>query len=222
MTISGTTNSGSNFVADLRRDYTLKGLSEADVDANPFRQFQIWFDQAVAANLTEPNAMTLATATADGTPSARIVLLKGYDERGFVFFTNYESRKGRELAQNPKAALVFLWADLERQIRIEGTVEPISAEESDTYFHSRPIGSQLGAWASNQSQVIGDRTLLEARLEELKAQYENQTIPRPSHWGGYRVVPGVIEFWQGRTSRLHDRLVYRRQDGTWGMERLCP
>lgn len=210
-------------VADLRKDYTLKGLSEAEVAPNPIEQFQRWFDQALAAQLPEPNAMTLATATATGIPSARIVLLKGFDDRGFVFFTNYESRKGRELAENPHACLVFLWHELERQVRIEGSVVTISDTESDGYFYSRPIGSQLGAWASEQSQVIPDRTLLEQRLETLTQKYENQVIPRPPHWGGYRVVPKAIEFWQGRPSRLHDRLCYVRQDnGSWIIERLSP
>lgn len=210
-------------VADLRRDYTLRGLHETEVDADPFRQFAVWFEQAIAANLPEPNAMTLATATPDGIPSARVVLLKGFDERGFVFYTNYHSRKGQELAHNSKAALVFWWAELERQIRIQGDVQPVSDEESDTYFHSRPIGSQLGAWASNQSQVIGDRHILEQRLQELQTQYVNQEIPRPPHWGGYRVIPDSIEFWQGRSSRLHDRLLYRRSaENQWNIVRLSP
>ncbi|HEY9623686.1 MAG TPA: pyridoxamine 5'-phosphate oxidase, partial [Crinalium sp.] len=189
-------------IADLRRDYTLHGLQESEVNPNPFQQFQIWFDQAVAAELPEPNAMTLATATPDGIPSARIVLLKGFDERGFTLYTNYQSRKGQELAANPQAALVFWWAELERQVRIEGQIEKVSDQETETYFHSRPIGSQLGAWASHQSQVISSRDVLETRLNELKAQHENQVIPRPPHWGGYRLVPRAIEFWQGRPSRL--------------------
>jgi pyridoxamine 5'-phosphate oxidase len=210
-------------LADLRRDYTLHGLHEADVDANPFQQFQVWFDQAVAAALPEPNAMTLATATPDGIPSARVVLLKGFDERGFVFYTNYQSRKGQELAQNPKAALVFWWAELERQVRLEGPIEKVSDQETETYFHSRPIGSQLGAWVSHQSQVIASRDVLEQRLEELKARYENQVIPRPAHWGGYRLIPKAIEFWQGRSNRLHDRLCYKRvSHDSWNVERLSP
>jgi pyridoxamine 5'-phosphate oxidase len=210
-------------IADLRRDYTLHGLHEAEVDANPFQQFQVWFDQAVAATLPEPNAMTLATATPEGIPSARVVLLKGFDTRGFVFYTNYHSRKGQELAQNPQAALVFWWAELERQVRIEGHIEKVSDQETETYFHSRPIGSQLGAWASHQSQVIGSRDELERRLDELKTQYESQVIPRPPHWGGYRLSPRAIEFWQGRPSRLHDRLIYKRLDDTrWTLERLSP
>ena len=209
-------------IADLREDYTLEELSESEVDSSPFVQFQHWFDQAVEAQLPEPNAMTIATATKDGIPSARIVLLKGFDDRGFVFYTNYNSHKAQELIDNPHAALVFLWTELERQIRIVGSVEKISAEESDTYFYSRPIGSRLGAWASEQSQVIVNRSVLEQRLEDLKAQYENQNIPRPSHWGGFRVKPVGIEFWQGRSSRLHDRLRYQLQNGEWMLDRLSP
>ena len=209
-------------IADLRKDYTLQELTELEVDLNPFVQFQRWFDQAVEAELPEPNAMTVATATKDGIPSARIVLLKGFDDRGFVFYTNYNSHKAQELIDNPHAALVFLWTELERQIRIVGSVEKISAEESDAYFYSRPIASRLGAWASEQSQVISNRDVLEQRLEDLKAQYENQDILRPSHWGGFRVKPIAIEFWQGRSSRLHDRLRYQLQNGEWMLDRLSP
>ena len=210
-------------VANLRKDYQLQGLRETDVDVSPFKQFQVWFDQALASQLPEPNAMTVATATQSGKPSARIVLLKGFDERGFVFYTNYQSHKGQELADNPQAALVFWWAELERQVRIEGRVEKVSDRESDEYFHSRPFNSRLGAWASEQSQVIESRAVLEQRAQELKTKYENQDVLRPPHWGGFRVIPTSFEFWQGRSSRLHDRLLYRLLDnGNWLIERLSP
>ncbi|NEQ80001.1 MAG: pyridoxamine 5'-phosphate oxidase [Moorea sp. SIO2I5] len=210
-------------VADLRKEYTLKGLSETDVHPNPFEQFKIWFDQAVAAELPEPNAMTIATATPDGKPSARMVLLKGYDQRGFVFYTNYESNKGQQLIENPWAAITFWWAELERQLRIEGRVEKLTAAESDDYFNSRPKDSQLGAWVSDQSQVIPSREVLEQQLQQLKQDYENKEVPRPPHWGGFRVIPSEIEFWQGRPSRLHDRLLYNRgEDGDWVLKRLSP
>lgn len=209
-------------IADLRLNYTRQQLNESEVDPDPIRQFQIWFEQAVSAQLLEPNAMTLATASREGVPSARIVLLKGVDPRGFVFYTNYESRKGRELADNPRAALVFLWNVLERQVRIEGTVERVSDQETNAYFHSRPLESQLGAWASNQSQVIPGRPVLEQRFQAFKQKYQNQEVPRPPHWGGYRVVPHLIEFWQGRPNRLHDRLCYRLEGTRWVIERLAP
>lgn len=211
-------------IADLRQNYTLAGLSETDLNSNPIEQFDIWFQQALAADLIEPNAMTLATATPDGKPTARIVLLKGVSERGFVFYTNYESQKGQQLIANPYAALVFLWDKLERQIRIEGKVEKLTAEESAQYFHSRPKASQLGAWASDQSRVIPNREVLEQKLADLKEQYSGDaTVPLPEHWGGFRVVPNRIEFWQGRPSRLHDRLVYDLQaDGNWSIDRLSP
>ncbi|MEH2257813.1 pyridoxamine 5'-phosphate oxidase [Nostoc sp.] len=210
-------------VADLRKDYTLEGLSELEIDLNPFIQFKKWFDQALAAQLPEPNAMTIATATPDGKPSARMVLLKNFDERGFTFFTNYNSHKGQELAENPQAALVFWWAELERQVRISGYVEKVSETESDQYFHSRPANSRLGAWVSNQSEVIESREVLERRLQEFQSKYKNQEIFRPPHWGGLRVIPTEIEFWQGRPSRLHDRLLYSRLDNSiWKIERLSP
>jgi pyridoxamine 5'-phosphate oxidase len=209
-------------IADLRKDYTRETLNETDVDPNPFQQFQRWFDQAVSAELPEPNAMTLATATKDGVPAARIVLLKAVDDRGLTFFTNYNSNKGKELETNPQAALVFLWTELERQVRIVGTVEKVSAEESDSYFFSRPHNSRLGAWASEQSEIIPDRDVLEQKLAALKVEYENREVPRPPHWGGFRVIPREIEFWQGRSSRLHDRLLYRRDGESWTIERMSP
>ena len=214
-------------VADLRQDYTKAGLHEADAAADPFEQFSLWFDQALEADVAEPNAMTLATATAEGKPSARVVLLKGFDQRGFAFYTNYQSRKGQELAANPWAALVFWWEPLERQVRIEGHTERIEAEESDQYFGRRPRGSRLGAWASPQSQPIASRETLERSLEEIKTQYSDRMdVPRPAHWGGYRLRPTVFEFWQGRPSRLHDRLRYRLQgeapDVRWHLERIAP
>ena len=209
-------------LANLRKDYTLRDLNETDIDADPFKQFHLWFNDALTANLIEPNAMTLATATRDGKPSARTVLLKGFDERGFVFYTNYESRKGQELAENPWAALVFLWKEIQRQVRIEGHIEKCSPEESDTYFLSRPLGSRLGAYVSQQSQVISSREILEARLAELTRENANLDIPRPPYWGGYRLSPTSIEFWQGRPNRLHDRLRYRLSDRAWLIERLSP
>ncbi|WP_353930290.1 pyridoxamine 5'-phosphate oxidase [Okeanomitos corallinicola TIOX110] len=210
-------------IADLRKDYALQELSEAEINHNPFIQFKFWFDQAVAAQLPEPNAMTLATSTPDGKPSARMVLLKNFDERGFVLFTNYNSHKGKEITANPHAALVFWWAELERQVRIAGTVEKISDEESDDYFEVRPHNSRLGAWASNQSEVIANREVLEAQLQAFQDKYENKEVPRPPHWGGFRIIPQEIEFWQGRSSRLHDRLLYTRlNDGGWKIERLSP
>jgi pyridoxamine 5'-phosphate oxidase len=208
---------------DLRREYTQRGLREEDLAPDPFTQFGAWFDEVAQADIREPNAMTLATATPDGRPSARMVLLKGVDARGFTFFTNYESRKGGELDANPRAALVFFWVQLERQVRVEGRVERLSAEESDAYFASRPEGSQLGAWASQQSAVLPERGPLETRYEELRAQYEGHEVARPPFWGGFRVVPETVEFWQGRVNRLHDRLRYRRQgDDSWVVERLSP
>jgi len=197
-------------------------LDEAQVDADPIVQFGRWFADAEAADLIEPNAMTLATVAAGGRPSARMVLLKGFDERGFVFYTNYESRKAAELDGNPIAALVFWWGALQRQVRVEGAVERVRREESEAYFRSRPLGSRLGAWASAQSQVITGRAELEGRLEELTARYGDGDVPLPPFWGGYRIRPEVVEFWQGRPNRLHDRLRYRRTPSGWDIDRLSP
>jgi pyridoxamine 5'-phosphate oxidase len=208
-------------LADLRIDYAKHGLSQAEAGDDPLELFRRWFADAEAAGQHEPNAMTLATATADGKPSARIVLLKIADERGLAFFTNYLSRKGRELANNPAAALVFYWPACERQVRVEGTVELVSEAESDEYFASRPVNSRLGAWASEQSGVIESREELERRHRELTDRFGEQ-VPRPPHWGGYRVVPAEWEFWQGRPSRLHDRIRFRKADGRWVRERLSP
>ena len=210
-------------VARLRREYTRAGLEESDADPNPIEQFRRWFDEALAANLHEPTAMTLATATPDGRPSARVVLLKGFDERGFVFYTNYEGRKSKELEANPCCALVFYWGELERQVRVEGRAGRIPDGQSDAYFAVRPRGSQLGAWASEQSRPVRDRGALEQSMRELEVEYEGREVPRPPFWGGYRVEPETKEFWQGRENRLHDRLRYRRlRDGGWRRERLQP
>jgi pyridoxamine 5'-phosphate oxidase len=206
----------------LRREYTRAGLHEADMDPDPIVQFRTWFENVIEADLHEPNAMILATATSDGRPSARTVLLKGYDERGFVFYTNYEGRKASELETNPACALLFYWGELERQVRIEGRAGRISSEESDAYFASRPRGSRLGAWASEQSRSVEDRSVLEERIVDLEEEYRDREIPRPPFWGGYRVEPHAIEFWQGRENRLHDRISYRRHTGAWKLERLQP
>ena len=207
----------------LRREYTDAGLDERDVDANPFRQFEKWFQEAIDAKLDLPDAMTLATATRDGMPSARIVLLRGFDERGFVFYTDYESQKGEELAENPNAALVFYWRELDRQVRITGQVNKVSRENSNNYFQSRPVDSRLAALASKQSEVIPNRAVLEERFKQLAAQYQDEEIPLPSDWGGYRLYTNIIEFWSGRPSRLHDRLRYTREpNDNWRIERISP
>jgi pyridoxamine 5'-phosphate oxidase len=207
---------------NLRQEYRSAELLEQDVDQNPIQQFKKWFEQALNSKLYEPNVMTLATASAEGIPSARIVLLKGFDDDGFVFYTNYESHKGRELLENPHAALVFFWAELERQVRIDGVVTKVAPEVSTAYFHSRPQGSQIGALVSPQSQVINSREELENHITVLKNKYGEQEIPRPGHWGGYLVKPTNIEFWQGRPSRLHDRIRYKLVDGNWIINRLAP
>ncbi len=210
-------------IADLRRDYARARLDEADVSHDPLVEFARWFAEAQEAQVADANAMTLATATADGAPSARIVLLKAFDERGFVFFTDYRSRKGAELEANPRAALVFYWHELERQVRITGGVALTTREESERYFRSRPLGSRLGAWASHQSRVIAGRAALEADLRVMEDRFGEGDVPLPAHWGGYRVVPTAIEFWQGRESRLHDRILYLREIGKgWKVERLSP
>ena len=209
-------------LAAIRRDYALATLDERDVDADPIRQFERWFADAAAARVPEPNAMTLSTATRDGVPSARIVLLKGVDANGFAFYTDYRSRKGAELAENPLAALTFLWKEIERQVRITGSVSRVSTQESDAYFRTRPLGSRLGAWASHQSAVLASREELEARVQDVIGRFPDGDVPLPPHWGGFRVAPDEIEFWQGRPDRLHDRLLYRRGERGWEISRLSP
>lgn len=209
-------------IADIRKDYKLKSLLESDVFADPLQQFSVWWNEAINSNIDEVNAMTLATATAEGVPSARIVLLKGVSNEGFFFFTNYQSHKGIELGKNPQAALVFFWKELERQVRIEGTVEKLSDTDSDTYFTSRPVASKIGAWASPQSTPIPGREIIEENVFKYQQMFGDENIPRPPHWGGYIVKPVKVEFWQGRRSRLHDRILYTRQNNGWRIERLAP
>ncbi|KAA6439279.1 pyridoxamine 5'-phosphate oxidase [Dyadobacter flavalbus] len=209
-------------IAKIRHDYNLKGLLESDLEPNPLNQFRLWFGEALSAGVTEPNAMTLSTLF-NGRPSARIVLLKDLDSEGFTFFTNYNSKKGREIASEPQVALTFFWKEFERQVRIEGKAEKTSDQESSEYFAVRPRGSQIGAWTSYQSEVIENRAFLENRTKEVEQEFSGREVPRPPHWGGYRVIPDYIEFWQGRPSRLHDRLSYvRSEDGSWLIERLSP
>jgi len=209
-------------VADIRKDYKLASLNEADVDADPIVQFSKWFNDALTSHVAEPNAMCLATATPDAYPSARIVLLKGVDTRGFVFFTDYRSQKGRELSDNPHASLCFFWAELERQVRVNGAVQRVSRAESDAYFQSRPLASRLGAWTSHQSSTLLSREALETELAATTQRFHDGAVPIPDHWGGFRVVPEEIEFWQGRSSRLHDRIRFRREAGAWARSRLSP
>lgn len=209
-------------LAALRENYTKGSLDVKDVAATPIEQFQEWFDEAVASQLLEPNALLLSTVSNENKPSTRVLLLKGLDN-GFTFYTNYLSRKGTELAENPNACITFFWAEIERQVRIEGLIEKVSDEDSDAYFHSRPRGSQIGAWVSNQSMVIEHREILEEREKHLIEKFGNEPIPRPPHWGGYRLVPNYIEFWQGRPSRLHDRIAYTLlENGDWKIDRLSP
>lgn len=210
-------------IQNLRQEYTSATLSEKSVPADPISQFAKWFAEALDAGLYEPNAMTLATATTDGKPSARVLLLKGFDEKGFTFYTNYLSRKGKEISKNPAAAMVFFWGELERQVRIEGTLEKVSKEESEKYFHSRPRPSQLGAIASQQSQEINSREELEKKLKDAESQFSDKAIPKPSYWGGYILKPQIVEFWQGGAGRLHDRIVYKKSSkNSWKLVRLAP
>ncbi|MHB1688337.1 MAG: pyridoxamine 5'-phosphate oxidase [Ignavibacteriaceae bacterium] len=209
-------------ISKLRRNYSLQGLDESNVNPNPFKQFSKWMDEVIKSDVLDPTAMILATANKAIIPSVRVVLLRGYDENGFVFFTNYESHKGNDLISNPNASILFFWKELERQVRFTGEIEKTSAEESEEYFHSRPVESQLSAWASKQSSVIPNRQFLEKTFEELKSRYEGKEIPLPPFWGGFRLKPDNFEFWQGRENRLHDRICYRRKNNGWEIVRLSP
>jgi len=212
-----------NGLESIRKDYRLQSLLEKDVDAHPIKQFETWWAHVIQSGIEEPNAMTLATCTPSGKPSARIVLLKAIQNNGFVFFSNYHSRKGKQIEQNPFVSLVFFWKELERQVRIEGEIKKITDEESDEYFSKRPLESRIGAWSSPQSEVITSREILEKNIADYTNKFDSQNIPRPSHWGGYIVTPTLIEFWQGRSGRLHDRLQYTPGEaGTWKIERLAP
>jgi len=212
----------SKNLADIRNDYSLRELSREKVDSDPFTEFRIWMDEALESQVNEPTAMTLSTVASDGRPSSRVVLLKGYDSGGFLFFTNYNSRKGRELAENPYAAVNFFWPELERQVNISGRTSKVSAEESDEYFGSRPFTSRVGAWASNQSEIIDSRMTIMFKAAKLLVRYASGNVPRPPHWGGFRLVPDRFEFWQGRESRLHDRICYELKDNSWEIVRLSP
>ncbi len=209
-------------IAALRKNYQLMGLDENKIKNNPVDQFTIWFDEAISADVIEPNAMILSTVSQAGSPSSRTVLLKGLEEDGFIFFTNYESEKGKEIAQNNNVSLLFLWLDLERQVRISGKAIKLSTEGSEAYFKSRPRDSQIGAWASKQSEVVPDRQYLEDRFKTMRVKFEDQEIPLPDFWGGYKVIPSRIEFWQGRPNRLHDRILYSKNENEWKIERLSP
>jgi len=211
-----------NSIADIRKEYMKESLSEGDVELDPYMQFARWWKEALASDIEEVNAMTLATAGADGRATARVVLLKDYDHRGFVFYTNYNSRKGKDIEANPFGTLLFFWKELERQVRIEGRIEKVDENESNDYFRSRPEGSKIGAWSSPQSQVIVDRRVIEENARKFSEQFKGLDVPRPLHWGGYRLIPGHIEYWQGRPSRLHDRILYTRDGDNWLISRLAP